>query len=65
MPTLHPEHAVSRLSLFVLFLPATAQAGFPLQSTRVEVDILGPVAELHIEQTFSNTHEEFIELPED
>jgi Ca-activated chloride channel family protein len=52
---------VSCLSLFVLFLPTAAQAGFPLESTRVEIDILGPVVEVHMEQTFSNTHEEFIE----
>ncbi len=53
---------MSRFSpLFLLLLPTAAKAGFPLESTRVEIDILGPVVEVHMEQTFSNTYEAFIE----
>ena len=60
---------MTRLPLYSLFYgiclaslaPSTALAAFPLKSTHVDVHIAGPVAELTIEQTFSNTYEDFIE----
>ena len=44
----------------LLFLPR-AEAGLPLEETRVEIDISGPVAEMTVEQTFLNDNEDFIE----